>query len=149
MNGDDTTTKARGELAPRESGDSDDQRRLRVGARHLAPAAAGEAVAVERLPECAPHRLRRRHRRTHRLGMADQRRHMRGAETPGGVVQHLFQPPRPGKAILHDPGTYRVHLDRIEGARRRLRDAVSRMEGFSGDRRTQSQSRDRGSTRIL
>ena len=56
---------------------------------------------------------------------------------------------RAGRAMLNDPGTYGGHLDRMEGARRRLRDAVSRMEAFSAERRTQSQSRDRGPTRSL
>ena len=56
---------------------------------------------------------------------------------------------RAGRAILDDPGTYGAHLDRMEGARRRVRDAVSRMEGFSGELRTKSQSRDTGSTRSL
>ena len=54
-----------------------------------------------------------------------------------------------GRAILDEPGTYGVHLDRIEGARRSLRDAVSRMEEFSAEHRTQAQSRDRGPTRSL
>ena len=54
-----------------------------------------------------------------------------------------------GRAILDDPGTYGAHLDRMEGARRRLRDAVSRMADFSVERRTQSQSRDRGPTQSL
>ncbi len=54
-----------------------------------------------------------------------------------------------GRAILDDPGTYGVHLDRMEDARRQLRDAVSRMEGFSAEHRTQLQSRDRGPTRNL
>ena len=54
-----------------------------------------------------------------------------------------------GRAILDDPGTYGVHLDRMEGARGRLRDAVSRMEGFSGERRMQSRSHDRGPARSL
>ena len=54
-----------------------------------------------------------------------------------------------GRAILEDPGAYGVHLDRIEGARGRLRDAVSRMEEFSAQRRTQSRSQYRGPTRGL
>ena len=54
-----------------------------------------------------------------------------------------------GRAILDDPGTYGVHLDRMEGAKRRLRDAVSRMEGFSAERRMQARSQDRGPTRSL
>ena len=56
---------------------------------------------------------------------------------------------RAGRAILDDPGTYGVHLDRMEGARRRLQDAVSRMEGFSDEHRTHSRDRDRGPTRSL
>ena len=56
---------------------------------------------------------------------------------------------RAGSVILDDPRTYGVHLDRMEGARGRLRDAVSRMEGVSAERRTQSRSRDRGPTRSL
>ena len=56
---------------------------------------------------------------------------------------------RAGRGILDDPGTYGVHLDRTESARRRVRDAVSRMEEFSGERRSQSQNRDRGPTRSL
>ena len=56
---------------------------------------------------------------------------------------------RAGQTILDDPGTYGVHLDRTEGARRRVRDAVSRMGGLADERRTQSQSRDRGPTRSL
>ena len=56
---------------------------------------------------------------------------------------------RAGRTILDDPGTYGVHLDRMEDARRRLRNAVSRMEGFSAERRTQSRSRSRGPTQGL
>ncbi|MDE0341654.1 MAG: AAA family ATPase, partial [Deltaproteobacteria bacterium] len=56
---------------------------------------------------------------------------------------------RAGRVILDDPGTYGAHLDRMEGARRRVRDAVSRMEEFSAERRTQSRSRDKGPTRSL
>ena len=56
---------------------------------------------------------------------------------------------RAGRAILDDPGTYGVHLDRMEGAGRRVRDAVSRMEGFSAERQSLSQSRDWGSTRSV
>ncbi|MDE0407589.1 MAG: hypothetical protein OXN81_06975 [Alphaproteobacteria bacterium] len=48
-----------------------------------------------------------------------------------------------------DPATYGVHLDRMEGARQRLRDAVSRMEGFSVEGRSRSRSRDRGPTQSL
>ena len=54
-----------------------------------------------------------------------------------------------GRAILDDPGTYDVHLDRMENARQRLRSAVSRMEGFSAERRTQSRSRSRGPSQTL
>ena len=54
-----------------------------------------------------------------------------------------------GRAILDDPGTYGAHLDRMDGARQRLRDSVSRMEGFSEEHRTQSQSRARGPTRSV
>ena len=54
-----------------------------------------------------------------------------------------------GRAILDDPGTYDVHLDRIENSRQRLRSAVSRMEGFSAERRTQSRSRSREPTQGL
>ena len=56
---------------------------------------------------------------------------------------------RDGRAILEDPGTYGVHLDRMEGAKQRLRDAVSRMEGFSAERLSQSRSRSRGPTQSL
>ena len=56
---------------------------------------------------------------------------------------------RAGRAILDDPETYRVHVNRMEGASRRLRDALSRMDEFSAERRTQSRSRDRGPTRSL
>ena len=51
---------------------------------------------------------------------------------------------RTGREILDDSGTYGAYLDRMEGARRSVRDAVSRVEGFSSEYRTQSQSRDRG-----
>ena len=56
---------------------------------------------------------------------------------------------RDGRAILDNTGTYGVHLDRMKGARQRLRDAVSRMEGFSVEGRAQSRSRDRGPTQSL
>ena len=56
---------------------------------------------------------------------------------------------RAGWAILDDPGTYGAHLDRMEGAKRRLGDAMSRMESLSGERRTRLQSRDTGPTRRL
>ena len=56
---------------------------------------------------------------------------------------------RDGKTILDDPATYGVHLDRMEGARQRLRDAVSRMEGFSAERLSQSRTRSRGPTQSL
>ena len=54
-----------------------------------------------------------------------------------------------GRAILDDPGTYDIHLDRMENTRQRLRSAVSRMEGFSPERQTQSRSRSRGPTQGL
>ena len=54
-----------------------------------------------------------------------------------------------GRAILDDPATYGVHLDRMKGARQRLRDAVSRMEGFSAAHLSQSRSRSRGRTQGL
>ena len=56
---------------------------------------------------------------------------------------------RNGRAILDDPGTYGVHLDRMEDARQRLRTAVSRMEGLSVENRAHSRSRDRGPTQSL
>ena len=56
---------------------------------------------------------------------------------------------RDGRAILDDAATYGVHLDRMEGARQRLRDAVSRMEGFSAERLSQSRGRSRGPTQGL
>ena len=56
---------------------------------------------------------------------------------------------RDGRAILDDPETYDVHLDRIEDARRRLRGSMSRMEGFTVEGRAQSKSRDRGPTQSL
>ena len=51
---------------------------------------------------------------------------------------------RDGRAILDDPATYGAHLDRVEGARRRLRVAVSRMQGFSVEGRVRSRSRTGG-----
>ena len=56
---------------------------------------------------------------------------------------------RGGRAILDDPATYGPHLDRMEGARQRLRDAVARMQDFSVEGRAQSRSRDRGPTHSL
>ena len=56
---------------------------------------------------------------------------------------------RDGRAILDDPETYDVHLDRIEDARRRLRGSMSRMEGFTVEGRAQSKSRDRGPTQSV
>ena len=52
-----------------------------------------------------------------------------------------------GRAILDDPGTYDVHLDRT--GRERLRGEVSKMERFSSAYRTQSRSRGRGPTQGL
>ena len=49
---------------------------------------------------------------------------------------------REGRAILDDTGTYGVHLDRMEGARRPLRDTVTPMERFSSAYRS-LRSRDR------
>ena len=51
---------------------------------------------------------------------------------------------REGRAVLDDPGTYGVHLDRMEGSRGSLRDTVSRMERFTGQHRTRSHGRGRG-----
>ena len=56
---------------------------------------------------------------------------------------------REGRAILDDPGTYGVHLDRLEGARGPLRDTMSRMERFTRQHRTRSQGRDRGPSRSM
>ncbi len=56
---------------------------------------------------------------------------------------------REGRAILDDPGTYGVHLDRMKGSRGSLRDTVSRMERFTPQHRTRSHGRDRGPSRSM
>ena len=60
--------------------------------------------------------------------------------------EHLV---REGRAILDDPGTYGVHLDRMEGSRGPLRETVSRMERFTPQHRTRSQRIDRGPSRSM
>ena len=56
---------------------------------------------------------------------------------------------REGRAILDDPGTYGVHLDRMKGSRGSLRETVSRMERFTPQHRTRSHGRDRGPSRSM
>ena len=56
---------------------------------------------------------------------------------------------REGRAILDDPGTYGVHLDRVAGSRGSLRDTMSRMEPFTRQHRTRAHGRDRGPSRSL
>ena len=56
---------------------------------------------------------------------------------------------REGRAILDDPGTYGVHLDRMGQGKGRLLDAVSRMDRLSPQHRTRSQGRDRGRSRTM
>ena len=56
---------------------------------------------------------------------------------------------REGQAILDDPGTYGVHLDRMEGGRGTLHETVSRMERFTPQHRTRSHGRDRGPSRSM
>ena len=56
---------------------------------------------------------------------------------------------REGQAILDDPGTYGVHLDRMKGSRGTLRETVSRMERFTPQHRTRSHGRDRGPSRSM
>ena len=56
---------------------------------------------------------------------------------------------REGKAILDDPGTYGVHLDRVKGSRGTLHETVSRMERFTPQHRTRSHGRDRGPSRSM
>ena len=51
---------------------------------------------------------------------------------------------REGRALLDEPGTQGVPLDRMKGSRGTLRETVSRMERFTRHRRTRSHGRDRG-----
>lgn len=56
---------------------------------------------------------------------------------------------RAGRAILDDPETYGVHLDRMEGGRGTLRETVFRMERFTPQHRPRSQRLDRGPSRSM